>query len=91
MEYIDKISAFMQSHSPYSAFIAAGIFIIAILLLKKIKKLAILLILISLLAGYLLIRKGVITKPDIKDFKEITKQKIIKKITEDVNKQDKRK
>lgn len=77
---METIKEFIQQNSNISIGVAIFLIIIAGFILRKLKTLAIILIIITSLIFYTLMQKGTIDKSKIERLKENTKEKILERI-----------
>ena len=77
---METIKEFIQQNSNISIGVAILLIIIAGFILRKLKTLAIILIIITSLIFYTLVQKGSIDKSKIDKIKENTKEKILERI-----------
>jgi uncharacterized membrane protein (Fun14 family) len=77
---METIKEFIQQNSNISIGVAIFLIIIAGFILRKLKTLAIILIIITSLIFYTLFQKGSIDKSKIEKIKETTKEKILERI-----------
>lgn len=77
---METIKEFIQQNSNISIGVAIFLIIIAGFILRKLKTLAIILIIITSLIFYTLLQKGTIDKSKIEKLKENTKEKILERI-----------
>ena len=78
---METIKELIQQYSSYSIGAAIVFILVAGFILRKLKTLAIILIILTALIFYVLMQKGTIDKSRIEKFKESTKEKIIERIT----------
>lgn len=77
---METIKELIQQNSNISIGVAIFLIIIAGFILRKLKTLAIILIIITALIFYTLVQKGSIDKSKIEKLKENTKEKILERI-----------
>ena len=77
---METIKEFIQQNSNISIGVAIFLILIAGFILRKLKTLAIILIIITSLIFYALLQKGSIDKSKIEKLKENTKEKIMERI-----------
>jgi uncharacterized membrane protein (Fun14 family) len=77
---METIKEFIQQNSNISIGVAIFLILIAGFILRKLKTLAIILIIITSLIFYALLQKGSIDRSKIEKLKENTKEKIIERI-----------
>jgi uncharacterized membrane protein (Fun14 family) len=77
---METIKEFIQQNSNISLGVAIFLILIAGFILRKLKTLAIILIIITSLIFYALLQKGSIDRSKIEKLKENTKEKIIERI-----------